>query len=274
MVGAVNRCLRILPLSWRTKSRLLPEWVPFHPSKWWVTTRYVYCPTSYLYVNKCQMPLNPLLENIREEIYVQSFSTIRFEDHSSTVAAADLKVRPSMVLKFANPLLRIWDAYLRPAWLHGKIQNTLRDQTRRHDENTAYSDLTVVDQSLTMVMLYFDQGEEGISLSKHREVVSNFLWQGADGMTASGTDGIQVWDTAFSVLAVVEAGLAQDPRFREMMLKALGFLEKQQLREDLDDPYRQPRKGGWTFSTKANGFVVPDCSGEALKAVLLLQEEW
>ena len=220
------------------------------------------------------MPLNPLLENIREEIYVQSFSSIRFEDHCSTVAATDLKVMPSMILKLANPLLRIWDTYLRPAWLHRKIQNTLRDQIRRHDENTACNDLTVVDQSLIMAMLYFDEGEGSIGLAKHREVSSSFLWQGADGMTASGTDGIQVWDTAFSVLAVVEAGLTQDSRFHEGMLKALGFLEKQQLREDLDDPYRQPRKGGWTFSTKTNGFLVPDCSGEAMKAVLLLQEKW
>ena len=116
------------------------------------------------------MPLNPLLETIREEIYVQPFSLIRFEDHSSTVAAADIKVMPSMTLRLAYPLLRIWDTYLRPAWLHRKVNNSLRDLIRRHDRNTAYHDMVSTDQGLIMAMLYFDEGEESLSLAKHREV--------------------------------------------------------------------------------------------------------
>ena len=220
------------------------------------------------------MSLNPLLQTVREEIYVQPFSSIRFEDHSSTVAATDMKVMPSMILKLAYPLLRIWDTYLRPTWLHREVNHRLRDLIRRHDENTAYNDMVSTDQGLIMAMLYFDEGEESINLAKHRERFPKFLWQGAEGMTVSSTDGAQVWDTALSVLAVVEAGLVQDARFREAMLKALGFLERQQLREDLTDPYRQPRKGGWSFSTKTNGFLASDCSGEAMKAVLLLQEDW
>ena len=220
------------------------------------------------------MSLNPLLEAIREEIYVQSFSLIRFEDHSSTIAAADMKVMPSMALKLAYPLLRIWNTYFRPAWLHREVNDRLRGLIRRHDENTAYNNMVSTDQGLIMAILYFDEGEQSISLEKHREGFPNFLWQGAEGMTVSSTDGAQVWDTGLSVLAVVEAGLVQDARFREAMLKALGFLDKQQLREDLADPYRQPRKGGWTFSTKVNGFLASDCSGEAMKAVILLQEEW
>lgn len=184
------------------------------------------------------MPLNPLLQTVREEIYVQPFSSIRFEDHSSTVAATDMKVMPSMILKLTYPLLRIWDTYLRPTWLHREVNDRLRDLIRQHDENTAYNDMVSTDQGLIMAMLYFDEGEESINLAKHRERFPKFLWQAAEGMTVSSTDGAQVWDTALSVLAVVEAGLVQDARFREAMLKALDFLEKQQLRENLTDPYR------------------------------------
>ncbi|KAL8787412.1 MAG: hypothetical protein Q9195_007787 [Heterodermia aff. obscurata] len=190
-----------------------------------------------------------------------------------TVAATDMKVLPSMILKLGYPLLRIWDTYLRPAWLHRQINDRLRGLIRLHDENTAYNNMVSTDQGLIMAILYFDEGEESISLAKHREVFPNFLWQCAEGMTVSSTDGAQVWDTALSVLAVVEGGLVQYAHFREAMLKALGFLERQQLREDLADPYRQQRKGGWSFSTKVNGFLASDCSGEAMKAVLLLQEE-
>jgi len=63
-------------------------------------------------------------------------------------------------------------------------------------------------------------------------------------MTCSGTDGVQVWDTAFSVQAAVDAGLANRPEFRETLERSLHFFDISQLIEDLNDPYRQPRKGG------------------------------
>jgi lanosterol synthase len=60
-----------------------------------------------------------------------------------------------------------------------------------------------------------------------------------------------------------------------MLLKAYHFLERQQIRENCasqDKCYRQPRKGGWAFSNKDQGFVVSDCIAEALKAVILLEK--
>lgn len=93
-------------------------------------------------------------------------------------------------------------------------------------------------------------------------------------MTCSGTNGAHVWDTSFTVLAVVQAVLAQDDRFKSSMAKALEFLDVSQLRDNLSDPSRQQRKGGWPFSTKDNGFIVSGCAAEAMKAVILLQEEW
>lgn len=244
--------------------RLLPDWVPFHPWRWWVQTRSVYLPTSYLYVNKCQMPLNSLLEAIREEIYIQPYSSIRFREHGNTVAAPDMKVPPSMILKLANPILRIWDAYLRPDWLHRKVNQTIRDLMQREDDNTSYNNLASVNQALQLTAVYFADGNDSEGVAKHREKLPVYVWQGPEGMTVSGTDGVQVWDTAFSVLAVVEAGLAQDVRFRPAMAKALEYLDISQLRDNLSDPYREQRKGGWTFSTKGNGFKVSDCSAESM----------
>ena len=257
-----------------SKQRLLPEWLPFHPWRWWVQTRSVYLPVSYLYVNKCQMPLNPLLQAIRDEIYVQPYSTIAFSKHCNTVAACDLKLPPSTIRNMANPILSIWDSYLRPEWLRRRVNGVLRALISREDENTSYVDLASVNQFLIMVAIYFHEGEGSPSLAKHREKFSTFLWQGPDGMQVAATDGVQIWDTAFSVIAVAEAGIARVDRFKTTMEKALGYLNTSQIRENLEDPYRQPRKGGWAFSTKENGFMVSDCSGEAMIAVMMLLEEW
>lgn len=106
----------------------------------------------------------------------------------------------------------------------------------------------------------------------------------------NGTDGVQTWDTAFTIQALVGAGLADDPRYQPMMEKALRFLESQQFTSHphgyeqspvYSDPptaktspeagYRQARRGAWGFSTRSQGYTVSDCTSEALKAILELQ---
>ena len=44
-------------------------------------------------------------------------------------------------------------------------------------------------------------------------------------MMMNGTNGSQLWDTAFTVQAVVESGLAEDPEFKESLLKAYEFID-------------------------------------------------
>ena len=163
---------------------------------------------------------------------------------------------------------------MRPSWLHRKSNDAIRDLILREDENTNFNDLAPVNKAFQMTVVYFSDGKDSISLAKHREKLPTYLWQSGEGMTCSGTNGAQVWDTAFTVLAVVQAGLARDDRFKSAMNKALEFLDLSQLRDNLSDPYRQQRKGGWPFSTKDNGYIVSDCAAESMKAVILLQEEW
>ena len=47
-------------------NRALPEWLPFHPHKWWIHVRNVYIPMSYLYGVKYQMEENDLILSLRE----------------------------------------------------------------------------------------------------------------------------------------------------------------------------------------------------------------
>jgi lanosterol synthase len=104
--------------------------------------------------------------------------------------------------------------------------------------------------------------------------MADYLWVKGEGMLVNGTNGVQCWDTAFAIQAVMDAGLAEDAKWKPMLTRALEFLEDQQMRENVDDQaicYRQQRKGGWAFSNKVQGYAVSDCISEALKAVLLLQ---
>lgn len=168
----------------------------------------------------------------------------------------------------------MWERYFRPHWLHALANTAVRDLIRREDENTSYNDLAPVNKAFNMAVVHFSDGNNSSDLARHHEKLTTYLWQSAEGMTSGGTNGAQVWDTAFTVIAVAEAGLASDPDLKKTMERALGFLDESQFEDDLTDPYRQCRKGGWPFSTKDNGYIVSDCSAESMKAVILLQNEW
>lgn len=143
----------------------------------------------------------------------------------------------------------------------------------REEANTDFECLAPVNKAFHMTVAWFQEGANSDRVQKHRETIDTYVWVGPNGMTCNGTNGVQVWDTAFTVQAAVEAGLVDKPEFRETLKKAYQYLEQSQLRENLDDPFRQARKGGWPFSTKSNGYIVSDCAAESLKAVLMLQHE-
>lgn len=123
-----------------------------------------------------------------------------------------------------------------------------------------------------MVAVHFADSEDRTAIKRHWEKITPYLWQSANGTTSGGTNGTQLWDTAFTVIATEEAGLARNYPFRRSLQKALQFLDVSQFRDDLPDPYRQQRKVGWPFSTRDNGYVVSDAP-RRLKATIMLQEE-
>ena len=47
-------------------NRALPDWLSFHPHKWWIHVRNVYIPMSYLYGVRFQMEENDLILSLRE----------------------------------------------------------------------------------------------------------------------------------------------------------------------------------------------------------------
>jgi hypothetical protein len=48
--------------------RLLPDWLPFHPHRWWIHVRTVYVPMSYLYGVRFKMEENDLILSLRQVI--------------------------------------------------------------------------------------------------------------------------------------------------------------------------------------------------------------
>lgn len=161
------------------------------------------------------------------------------------------------------------------------------------DENTGYQTLGPVSKMFNLVARAHAEGPESFAYKQHEIRRQDFMWVGKDGMMMCGTNGSQLWDTGFITQALVETGLAKLEENKESLIKALEWLDDAQIRDDpkhYQTSYRHSTKGAWGFryisglvffhpgltkenSTKEQGYIVSDCTGEGLKAVLYLQHD-
>ncbi|MCJ1369797.1 Lanosterol synthase (Oxidosqualene--lanosterol cyclase) [Loxospora ochrophaea] len=254
---------------------LLPDWMPIAPWRWWIHMRQVFLPMSFIYSRRFAHPVSPLTRQLREELYTQSFSSVDFSSHRNSISPRDNYHPKSLFLSSINwVLVNVWNPFLRTESLIWRAEDWTFDLIQREDDNTDYANLGPVNAPMNLLACYIHDGPDSYSVRRHRERLFDFLWMKNEGMLMNGTNGVQTWDTAFLIQAVVEAGLAQDSEWKNMLQKALEFLDDQQIRKEckeLDVCYRQRRKGAWAFSTRDQGYTVSDCTSEAMKSVILLQ---
>lgn len=237
--------------------------------------RQVFLPMSFIYSHRFTFPLTPLTRQLRDELYTQPYDSIDFLAHRNSISWTDNFHPKTWVLNLVNWILvNIWNPYLRTKAIAKRGEDWTWWLIQQEDENTDFSNLGPVNAPINLLCCYIKDGEGSYSVKRHRERLYDFLWMKNEGMLMNGTNGVQTWDTAFLVQAVVDAGFATDPKWKDMLLGALRFLEDQQIRADCPEQakcYRQRRKGAWAFSTKDQGYTVSDCTSEAMKAVMMLQ---
>ena len=254
---------------------LLPDWTPISPWRWWIHLRQVFLAMSFVYSKRFVAEPTELTRSLREELYTEPYNRIDFASHRDTISPKDNYHPKTWVLKLVNMfLLWIWMPYLRFGWLIRKAEDWVWRLIQMEDANTDYADLGPVNAPMNTLCCYIHDGPESYSFSRHLDRLHDYMWLNEEGMMMNGTNGVQVWDTAFLIQSVVEAGLADVPKWKPMLSKAAAFLEDQQIREEVANQelcYRQSRKGAWPFSNKIQGYTVSDCTAEALKATLQLQ---
>ncbi|EPS39819.1 hypothetical protein H072_6275 [Dactylellina haptotyla CBS 200.50] len=254
---------------------LLPDWIPLHPYRWWIHTRAVYLPMSYIWSKRHSRPLNPLTRALRTELFTQPYSSIKFASHRNTVAPADIYHPHTLVLDAFNTACTFWRNWLLPNWLKKWSEDYAYSLVVREDENTLYVNLGPVNNPLQMLCRYIAEGPDSPAVKGHIDRLHDYLWVNEEGMLMNGTNGVQVWDTSFAIQSVVDAGFSTQPKWKKMIQGAHNFLEDQQIAEDISNAkqncYRQQRKGAWAFSTRDQGYTVSDCTAEALKAVIQIQ---
>ncbi|KAK9460011.1 terpenoid cyclases/protein prenyltransferase alpha-alpha toroid [Lipomyces oligophaga] len=252
---------------------MLPDWLPIHPGRWWIHCRQVYLPMGYIYAKKISATLDPLLESLREELYTQPFDSIDFSQHCNTVSEIDIYYPHTQILNMINLAMSAYEAYIRPDWLKEKACNHVADLVRKELENTKFLSVGPVSFAMNAIVIWDNEGPKSENFLGIKNRFVDFMNISDEGMLMAGTNGVQVWDTSFTLQTMCLIGAADLPEFEDTVRKGLKFLVNSQFTEEaVPNSYRDSRLGCWPFSTKDQGYTVSDCTAEALKAVLMVQK--
>lgn len=250
---------------------MLPYWLSIHPGRWWVHTRGIYLPVSYLSSKQYCCPLDPLLEEIRTEIYTKPFDSIDFSKERNNVSGVDLYYPHSKILDTMNYFIIKFEKYVRPKWLLEKATRRVYELIKKEIENTDYLCIAPVNNAFCAIVTLIEEGRDSMEFGRFLDRFKDSLFPGPHGLTVMGTNGVQVWDCSFYIQTMFTAGLAELPEFHESIVRSFKFLCRSQFTENCaDESFRDPRLGAWPFSTKTQGYTVSDCSAEAIKAIIMV----
>ncbi|MBN3308394.1 ERG7 synthase, partial [Amia calva] len=267
--------------SWEGLNTLLPEmwlfptWMPAHPSTLWCHCRQVYLPMSYCYAVRLTAKEDSLVCSLRQELYVQDYSSIDWPAQRNNVAACDLYTPHSKLLTIAYVIMNVYEAHHSTS-LRKKAVEELYDHIKADDRFTKCISIGPISKTINMLVRWYADGPSSLAFQEHVSRIPDYLWLGLDGLKMQGTNGSQLWDTAFAVQAFLEADAQDRPELTSCLQHAHEFFNITQIPEnppDYEKYYRQMNKGGFPFSTRDCGWIVADCTAEGLKSVMLLQEK-
>ncbi|XP_027950561.1 lanosterol synthase isoform X2 [Eumetopias jubatus] len=254
---------------------LFPDWVPAHPSTLWCHCRQVYLPMSYCYATRLSAKEDPLVQSLRQELYVEDYASIEWPAHRSSVAPDELYTPHSWLLRVVYALLNLYERHHSTSLRQRAIQK-LYEHIVADDRFSKCISIGPISKTINMLVRWYVDGPASSAFQEHISRIPDYLWLGLDGMKMQGTNGSQVWDTSFAIQALLEAGAQHRPEFSSSLQEAHEFLRISQVPDsppDYQKYYRQMSKGGFPFSTLDCGWIVADCTAEALKSILLLQEK-
>ncbi|KAK7314325.1 hypothetical protein VNO77_32845 [Canavalia gladiata] len=254
---------------------LLPCYVPLHPGRMWCHTRLVYLPMSYLYGRRFVGPINSVVLSLRRELYTLPYHILDWNQAKTLCAKEDLHHPCPMIQNILWGFLHSIGEPLLLHWPCSKLRRKALRHVMQHihyeDENTNYLCIGPVNKVLNMVCCWLENPTSQ-AYKCHISRIKDYLWVAEDGMKMQGYNGSQFWDVAFSVQAILATNLEDE--YDSMLKKANNFIKCSQITTNSSgNPsywYRHISKGGWPFSTTDNGWPVSDCTGEGLKAAILL----
>lgn len=254
----------VLPELW-----LLPRWFPLHPGRMYCHTRMIYLGFGHLYGVRFQVPVSPLIEKLRRELYDRPYGSIDFTRYRDDIAAPDLYAPPNRLVKLLYRASASFERRNRRP-LRGRALGRTLELIVAHQEQSNFAAVSPVNGLLNILALYH-AGHPAFEPSFHG--VDYWTWKDQEGGERFNGAHSHTWDTSFAVQAICE-GLAGNEAL-PFLQRAAGYLREVQMREELPglrDLYRDRLLGGFCFSDQHHRWPVSDCTGEALSAICYLYD--
>ncbi|XP_063155921.1 lanosterol synthase-like [Candoia aspera] len=253
---------------------LLPTWMPGHPSTYWCHARHTMLATTYCQVNRLSAEEDELIRSLRQELYVEDYSSIDWPAQRKYISEADLQAPHTWTLDALFALFNLYERYHLTS-LRKKAIAELYEQIKADDIFSNYTNSSPVCKSFHLLISWHVEGANSAAFQEHVSRIYDYLWLGEEGMMMK-VMGSQTWDAAFTVQGFLEAGVQNDPEYNACLKKAHTFFKCSQI---VDNPpnyqryYRQMNKGGFPFSNRDNDWMVCDCTAEAARVLMLLEEQ-
>ncbi|KAI3980129.1 hypothetical protein MKX01_033270 [Papaver californicum] len=258
---------------------LFPSMLPIHPGKTWVYCRSTYMPMSYLYGKRFVATPTDLILSIRDEIHIQPYCEINWNNARHACAKEDLFVSHTLAQNLlwdclhniAEPILQRWPF----SKLREKALLAASDHLHYSNETSRYITTGCVEKTMGLLACWVEDPNSD-AFKKHMARVPDYLWLAEDGLRMHSI-GTQTWDTSFSLQAL----LASDDLINELCLdgvlrKGHEFMKSSQIKDNRQGDFRKMfnhiSKGAWALSDRDHGLQVSDCTAESLTCCLLLSQ--
>ncbi len=253
----------VLPELW-----LLPKILPLHPSRLYCHTRLIYLGFSYLYAVRFQIEVNPLIRELRAELYNTPYEQINFASYLNTFAPTDVSGRPTSILRLMYACTRMYERR-RPAYLRRRALQHELELVVLHQRQNDYAAISPVNGLLNVLVLHH---------ARHPDFARSFegidYWAWNDDVLGERLNGAHshTWDTAFTVQAICQASAVDRNVFFE---KAAQYFKSAQLQKNIPGAEQADLDralGGFCFSDKRHRWPVSDCTAETLSALCYLHD--
>ena len=255
-----------------------PPWLPFHPTRWYCHTRYIYLAMAYLNGRQFTIDLGGLRDDLRAELYETPYDAIDFAAHRDEVSPID-HYAPLPAAVVAVKALVTQLSSRSPRRLREHALRTCFEHIVFEQRASRYQGLSPVNGLLNCLAILAEDPTHR-DLAPSLDGVEAWQWRDAtEGARYAGARS-QVWDTGFGARAMLAALPSADAESRrqavESLRRAHAYLVNAQMREELVDHTRErrdPIRGGWCFSDGRHRWPVADCTAEALTAILEMERE-
>uniref|UniRef100_A0A8C8RZA0 Terpene cyclase/mutase family member n=1 Tax=Pelusios castaneus TaxID=367368 RepID=A0A8C8RZA0_9SAUR len=163
----------LLPELW-----LLPTWMPCHPSTLWCHCRQIYLPMSYCYATRLTAQEDELVQSLRQELYIQEYSTIDWLAQRNNVAACDLYTPHSWLFRVAYAVLNLYEAQHITS-LRQRALAVVYDHIKADDRFTKAISIGPISKTINMLVRWYVEGASSPAFQEHISRIPDYLWRGA-----------------------------------------------------------------------------------------------